>query len=208
MEDPTAVRVFNGKRNLSHEFHAFARLFVQRSRVVVQTSLLCQLHAEKRQAVFAFAHFINRKNIGVIQTGYRLCFSSEPLQGFMRISAITKNAFYCDDAPGMSLPCAIDHAHDAATDLLENFVISQEPGLVGRVHFSENALIKCLRYLVAAFQSLTQEAAHANSGVESHVCSTLLAFCVLFCGARKPIGVWFRVCHCNYTVPVASDAHK
>src|SRR5512132_2927099 len=108
----------------------------------------------------------------------------------------------------MSLPGAIDHPHAAATDLLENFVISQEPGLVRRVHFGENALIRRLRYLVTAFQSLAQEAAHANSGVESHGCSTLLAFCVLFGTARKRIGTCIWVCHCNYSVPVASDAHR
>ena len=91
----------------------------------------------------------------------------------------------------MSLPCAIDHAHAAATDLFENFVISQKPGLVRRVHLGEDTLIKRLRYLVTAFQSLAQEAAHANSGVESHGCSTLLAFCVVFGSARKQIGPWF-----------------
>src|SRR4029450_7474214 len=146
--------------------------------------------AEKRQAVLAFAHFINRKDVWMIQTGHSLCFSSETLQRSVRISAITKDALYRDDAPGMSLPGAIDHTHAAATDLLENFVISQEPELVRRVHLSENALIKCLRHVVTAFQSLAQEATHANSGVESHGCSTPLASCVLFGSARKRIGAW------------------
>src|SRR6476646_9111742 len=108
----------------------------------------------------------------------------------MRISAISKDPLYRDDAPGMSLPCAIDHAHAAAADLLENFVISQEPGLVWRVHFGEDRLKKRLRYVISAFQSLAQEAAHANSGVESHGCSTLVAFSMLIGSALKPIGVW------------------
>jgi hypothetical protein len=51
-------------------------------------------------------------------------------------------------------------------------------------------LIKRLRYLVTAFQSLAQQAAHANSGVDSHCCSALLAFCVLFSSARKRMGAW------------------
>jgi hypothetical protein len=191
MEHSAAMSVFDSTRDFCHELHTFWGGVLERRRVLLQASLLRELHTEKRQAVLAFAHFINRKNVRVIQTGHRLCFSSEPLQRFVRISAITKNAFYCDDAPGMSLPCAIDHAHAAATDLLENFVISQEPRLMGDVHFGENILIQGLRYPVTAFQSIAQEATHANSAVEAHGCSTLLAFCVLFCSARKPLGVSF-----------------
>jgi hypothetical protein len=108
----------------------------------------------------------------------------------MRISAITKDPLYRDDAPGMSLPCAIDHAHAAAADLFENFVISQEPGLGWRVHFSEDGLKKRVRNVVTAFQPLAQEAAHANSVVEPHGCSTFVAFCVLFGSVLKRIGAW------------------
>src|SRR6266498_3327996 len=190
MENSTAVGVFDRARDLCHQLHTLRRFIAERSNVLAQASLLRELHAEKRQAVLAFTHFVNRKDVRVIQTGHRLCFSSETFQRFMRISAITKDALYRDDAPGMSLPCAIDHAHAAATDLLENFVISQEPRLVRRVRLGEDALIKRLRYFATAFQSFAQEAAHANSGVESHGCPTLLAFCVLFGSARKRIGAW------------------
>src|SRR4029077_9620496 len=172
------------------QLHALPRFPAKGSRVFCQTSVLRELHAEKRQAILAFAHFINRKDVRVIQTGHRLCFSTETLQRSVRISAVTKDALYRDDAPGMSLPGAIDHAHAAATDLLENFVISQLPGLVARVHFSEHAFINRLRYLATSFQSPAQQATHANSGVESHGCSTLVAFCVLFGSARKRIRAW------------------
>src|SRR4029077_8171857 len=108
----------------------------------------------------------------------------------------------------MSLPGAIDDAHAAETDLLENFVIAQLPGLVARVQLVEYGFINRLRYLGTSLQSLAQQAAHANAGVESHGCSTLVAFCVLCGSARKRIGAWIRICHCNYPVPVASDAHR
>src|SRR5262249_3580456 len=84
----------------------------------------------------------------------------------------------------MSLPGSIDHAHPAATDLLENFVISKEPRLLRCLHLGENALVRCLRNLVTAFQSLAQETADANSGVDSDSCCTLLAFSVL-CGDAR-----------------------
>src|ERR1700745_2958520 len=108
----------------------------------------------------------------------------------------------------MSLPGAIDHSHAAATDLLQNFVISQLPGFVARVQLVEYSFINRLRYLATSVQSLAQQAAKANSGVESHGCSARLACCVLFCGAWKRIGAWIRICHRNYPVPVARDAHR
>src|SRR5206468_12227619 len=101
MEHSTAVRVFNSTRDLCHEINALPRLVAQRSRILVQTSLLRELHAEKRRPVLAFAHFVNREDVRVIQTGNRLCFSSETLQCSGLISAITKDALYGDDAASM-----------------------------------------------------------------------------------------------------------
>src|SRR5262249_37784919 len=80
MENSTGMGVVDSARDLCHEFHTLPRLVAQRSCVLVQTSLLCEFHAEKRQAVLAFAHLINRKDVRMIQTGHRLCFSSETLQ--------------------------------------------------------------------------------------------------------------------------------
>src|SRR6202035_4699269 len=80
MEHSAAVSVFNSARDLRNQLHTFAWLVAKRSRVIVQASLLREFHAEKRQAVLALAHFINRKDVRVIQTGHRLCFSSETLQ--------------------------------------------------------------------------------------------------------------------------------
>src|SRR5436190_24379899 len=80
MEHSAAVSVFDRARDFRHEFHAPPRFVAERRNVLAQTSLLRELHAKKRQAVLAFAHFINRKNVRVIQTGHCLCFSSETLQ--------------------------------------------------------------------------------------------------------------------------------
>src|SRR4029077_19863864 len=106
MQHSAAVSVFDSTRNLCHQLHALPRFPEEGSRVFGQTSLLRELHAEKRQAILAFAHFINGKDVRVIQTGHRLCFSSETLQRSVRISAVTKDALYRDDAPRMSLPGA------------------------------------------------------------------------------------------------------
>src|SRR5213079_2127471 len=104
MENSTAVGVFDRARDLCHQLHTLPRFIAERIDVLAQTSLLRELHAEKRQAILAFAHFINGKDVWVIQTGHRLCFSSETLQRSVRIGAVTKDALDRDDAPGMSLP--------------------------------------------------------------------------------------------------------
>src|SRR6185437_7414040 len=70
MEHSAAVSVFDSARDLCHQLHTFARLVAKRSRVLVQASLLREFHAEKRQAVLAFADFINRKDVWVIQTSH------------------------------------------------------------------------------------------------------------------------------------------
>src|SRR3982751_4429001 len=145
MKNATAVGVFNSMRHFCHELHALSRCIAQRSRVLLQASLLRELHAEKRQAIVAFAHLINRKDVWVIQTSHCLCFSSETLQRFGRISAITKDALYGHDAPGMSLPGAIDHTHTAATDLFEDFVISEVPRPMWCIYLGEDFLIERLR---------------------------------------------------------------
>src|SRR5205823_7541055 len=80
MEHSAAVSIFDSTRDLCHQLHALPRFVAERSCILAQTSLLGELHAEKRQAVLAFTHFINRKDVGMIQTGHCLCFSSETLQ--------------------------------------------------------------------------------------------------------------------------------
>src|SRR5258708_13715569 len=114
MEHSAAMSVFDSKRDLCHELHTCAGCVAKRRRVLLQTSIFRELHAEKRQAVLAFTHFVNRKDVRVIQTGHRLRFSSETFQRFMRISAITKNPLYRHDAPGSSFPSAIDNPHAPA----------------------------------------------------------------------------------------------
>src|SRR5204862_2977545 len=63
IENSTAMGVVDSVRDFCHELHALPRFIAERSRVLLQASLLRELHAEKRQAVLAFAHFINRKDV-------------------------------------------------------------------------------------------------------------------------------------------------
>src|SRR6266404_5139023 len=75
----------------------------------------------------------------MIEAGGGLCFAAETGEGFTRIGVVTQDAFHGDDAPRVALARAIDHAHAAAPDLFENFVIAETPVLVRQIHFGENA---------------------------------------------------------------------
>jgi hypothetical protein len=66
---------------------------------------------------------------------------------------------------GVSLAREINHAHTTAPDLVEDFVIAQAPLLIWHVDFSDYAFKNRSRHLASGFQSLAQEATHANSSV-------------------------------------------
>src|SRR5437016_1101999 len=95
----------------------------------------------------------------------------------------------------MPLPAAINHAHTAAPDLLQDFVITEMPVLVRDVDFSENAFKSRARYLANSFQALTQEAADANSSVESRGGAALLAFSRAFGHSRRRVREPVRIVH-------------
>ena len=73
----------------------------------------------------------------MIEAGGGLSFATETSEGFARIRMVTQDAFDGDDATRVALPGAIDHAHPAAADLLENFVIPEAPVLIGQIYFGE-----------------------------------------------------------------------
>src|SRR5215472_6462262 len=91
----------------------------------------------------------------------------------MRISLITQDPFYGDDPARVSLARAINHAHAAPSDLVEDFVIAEVPLRIRHVDFSHYAFESSSR--CSGFQSLAQETTHANSRFESHRCAALLA---------------------------------
>src|SRR6476661_6404551 len=145
MENSLAMRVFDRARDFGHELHTLPGLGAQSWSNLLQTSPRREFHAEKWEAVLALAHLVDRKNVRMIKAGCRVGFASEALERLMCISVIIQDAFYGDDPPGMSLAREINYAHPAAADLVENFVIAQEPLLVRHVHFGDYAFKNCSR---------------------------------------------------------------
>src|SRR5262245_40343346 len=113
----------------------------------------------------------------------------------MRIRLITQDPFYCDDSAGVALARAVNHAHPATPNLVEDFVITEVPLRIRHVAFSHDAFES--RYRYSGRQSLTQETTGANSRFESRSCATLLAFCGAPGRALKGIREPVRMLHRN-----------
>src|SRR5205085_3827705 len=96
-------------------------------------------HTKKRQS-FTLADIINRENVGMIETRCRFGFTTETLESFARIRVIAQDALQRDDAARMALLCAIHHAHPAARNLLQDFIISEPPFSVRNVDLTEELL--------------------------------------------------------------------
>src|ERR1044072_4191966 len=63
----------------------------------------------------------------------------------------------------MALPGAIDHAHAAAADLFQDFVIAEAPVLVGQSDFGQN-VVECLRFvLVTSVQPSFEQTTDAKA---------------------------------------------
>src|SRR5215469_5708579 len=92
----------------------------------------------------------------------------------MRISLVTQHALYGDDPMGVTLARAINHAHAAARDLIEDFVITQAPLRIWHIHFGHYAFKSISRD--PGFESLTQETTHTNASFETNCCAAPFAF--------------------------------
>ena len=69
--------VSDGARDFRHQPHALVRRAVQRWYGRAQISARRVFHAEKRQAVLAFADLVNRKNVWMIEAGGCFRFALE-----------------------------------------------------------------------------------------------------------------------------------
>ena len=88
---------------------------------------------------------------------------------------MSQDALHGDDAAGVALPRAINHAHAAASDLFEDLVVAEAPLFVRHVRFREHAFEDLSGCLALSCQSLAEEAVHANSLAHSRGRAATLA---------------------------------
>ena len=163
MENAFAVGVLDGARDLGDERHALPRVVPQRGADFLQASAGREFHAEEREAVFALAHFVDRQNVGMIEARGGLRFAAEAGERFAGVGVITQDPFHGDDAAGMALAGAVDHAHAAPPDFLEDFVVSEAPVLVGQRNFGQRADEHFRRALVVRIKSGLEQTTDAKS---------------------------------------------
>ncbi len=99
----------------------------------------------------------------MIELRRRFRFAPEPDERLVRIGMVGKHALERDDAAGMPLTRAIDHAHAAPPDLFEDLVTAQAPLFVGHVRFRKDILEDLSRGFAFRSQSLTEEAIRAKA---------------------------------------------
>src|SRR5689334_10270763 len=97
MQNSVLMRVLHCARYLDRKPDAFARCTAQGRGSILQAASRSILHAEERQSVFALAHFIDGKNIWMVETGRGFCFTPETFQRVLRISVIRYHPLECDD---------------------------------------------------------------------------------------------------------------
>src|SRR5579885_1791184 len=137
MQDALAMGVLNRPRDFGNERDGSARLATQRSGRVEQTSAARELHAKKREAVFAFADLVNWQNIWMIEAGRGLSFAAEPHEGLLAIGVVGQQLFDRDDPVGMPLTRSINDAHAAAADFLQDLIIADVPVGILHIDFAE-----------------------------------------------------------------------
>src|SRR5438552_14886350 len=137
MQNSVFMRVMHGARYLCDEFHRLPHRNRRALDDVVELPAFDELHAEVARAI-TLAHFVDRDNARMIETGGSFGFPAETLQ--MRFARpLTKaNDFERDCAVETFLPGPKYHALTATTDLFQQFVVAQFSQ-----HFGE---ARCSRY--------------------------------------------------------------
>src|SRR5438045_9718445 len=108
MEYSLAMGVSNGAGSLRHHPDTLARTLAELGCRHTKAAARCKFHAEKRQTLLTFAHFVDRKDAWMIQTGDRFGFAPKTHQRLMRIHLMSKDAFDRDNATGVLLSGAMN----------------------------------------------------------------------------------------------------
>ncbi len=125
MEDAALVGVVHGAGQRDQQFGGAAGIVqVAVGNETGKTAAFEQPHAEVLDAV-VLTDFIERHDVGVVQVGGGLRLDAEPLDEFGRGQAAGQDHLEGDKTVQTDLPGLVDHAHGAAGDFLDQFVIAE-----------------------------------------------------------------------------------
>ena len=89
---------------------------------VLQRQAIQKLHGDERLAV-VLADLVNRADVGMVQRRGRLRFAPEALQRLRVLGHIIGQELQSDKAAELCVLGLVDHAHPAATELLDDAVV-------------------------------------------------------------------------------------
>ena len=140
MYDALEMRVLHCPRDLDHKPNDPTRVITKTWCGVQQTTSRSKFHGEKRQAVFGFAHLVDGEDVWMIKTRRRLGFATKTSKCFTRISVKAQDALQGNDPARISLARAIDDAHSAAPDFLQNLIIAEAPTSFRKIDLFKHVL--------------------------------------------------------------------
>src|SRR6266581_5621474 len=124
MQDVVLVRVLHRACQLNNQFHCRSdrhRLTLEHR---IELSAFDQAHAEVASAI-ALADLINWNDAGMIQSGGRFRFATEPFYVRFRGPMTQGDYLQCHDAVKTFLPDTVNHALAAPTDFFQQLVITE-----------------------------------------------------------------------------------
>jgi hypothetical protein len=125
--DSSGMGMFDGARHFRHDAHAVARSAGEGRAEIAQAAARRELHAEVGQTLCVFTYFVDWQNVRMVETRRGLHLATEALDPLAVIRTRNEHAFQRNNPAGMALPCAINHPHPAAPELVQNLVITETP---------------------------------------------------------------------------------
>src|SRR5439155_20206072 len=129
VQDALAVRVvngFGGEPDVTRGFRGRQRTVAHELGEVLSLDVI---HREVMLAVVD-AHVVNGDDVRVPEESRSRDLALEPSNDLLTCEPLGQNHLYCDDALEIEMPRAIDHAHPAAGNLFEKFVIAEVPNVL------------------------------------------------------------------------------
>ena len=124
MQNPVLMRVRDRARDCGHELGSFLRLALKFCDSRGQAAAIRELHAVEGRAIF-FSNCVDRQDTLVVQSRGCFCLSTESRNGAVGIHVSGQDHLQRDNAPREMLPRAVNDAHSAARNFLEQLEISE-----------------------------------------------------------------------------------
>ena len=134
------MRVLHGTRHLRHQRHCSSRLTAQCRCRIQQTAPTGKLHAEKRNPIVTFAHFIDQAERSDDRGLLQPALHAGNARAFLA-NQRDKTKFVSAPRSGANAAAAPDnHAHPTATDFLKDLIIPYAPIGVTHLEFTEHII--------------------------------------------------------------------